>query len=121
VFGVLALVLSAIGVYGVMAHLVSEETHEIGIRMALGASRGSVLGMILRRGMGTTVVGLGVGVVMAFGLARLVSSLIFGVSAADPATFVGIPLALIGTAVVAIVIPARRATKVDPILALRYE
>jgi predicted lysophospholipase L1 biosynthesis ABC-type transport system permease subunit len=121
VFGVLALVLSAIGVYGVMAHLVSEETHEIGIRMALGASRGSVLRMILRRGMGTTVVGLTAGVAMAFGLARLVSSLIFGVSAADPTTFVGIPLALIATAVVAIVVPARRATKVDPILALRYE
>jgi putative ABC transport system permease protein len=121
VFGALALVLSAIGVYGVMAHLVSEETHEIGIRMALGASRMSVLGTILRRGMVTTVAGLAVGVAMAFGLARLVSSLIFGVTAADPATFIGIPLALIVTAALAIVIPARRATKVDPILALRYE
>jgi putative ABC transport system permease protein len=121
IFGVLALVLSAVGVYGVMAHLVSEETHEIGIRMALGASRPSVLGMVLRRGMGTTLIGLAVGIAMAFGLARLVASLIYGVSAADPTTFVGIPLALIATAVVAIVIPARRATKVDPILALRYE
>jgi putative ABC transport system permease protein len=121
VFGVLALVLSAIGVYGVMAHLVSEETHEIGIRMALGASRASVLGMVLRRGMVTTVVGLAIGVAMAFGMARLISSLIFGVTAADPVTFIGIPAALIVTAVVAIVIPGRRATKVDPILALRYE
>jgi putative ABC transport system permease protein len=121
VFGALAMVLSAVGVYGVMAHLVSEETHEIGIRMALGASRASVLGMILRRGMGTTVVGLAVGIAMAFGLARLLSSLIFGVTAADPATFIGIPVALITTAAMAIVIPARRATKVDPVVALRYE
>jgi putative ABC transport system permease protein len=120
-FGVLALILSAVGVYGVMAHLVNEETHEIGIRMALGASRGSVLGMILRRGMVTITIGLVLGLPLAYGLARLMSSLIFGISAGDPGTFVGIPLALIGAAVLAVYIPARRATKIDPIVALRYE
>jgi putative ABC transport system permease protein len=120
-FGVLALILSAVGVYGVMAHLVNEETHEIGIRMALGASRGSVLGMILRRGMITTTIGLVLGLPLAYMLARLMSSLIFGISASDPATFVGIPLALVAAAVLAVYIPARRATKIDPIVALRYE
>jgi putative ABC transport system permease protein len=120
-FGVLALVLSAIGVYGVMAHLVNEETHEIGIRMALGASRGSVLSMILRRGMLTTAIGLGLGLPIAYGFARLMGSLVFGVSATDPVTFGGISLALTGAAALAVFVPARRATKIDPIVALRYE
>jgi putative ABC transport system permease protein len=121
IFGVLALVLSAVGVYGVMAHLVNEETHEIGIRMALGASRGSVLGMVLRRGMVTTVIGMVLGLPLAYALARLMSSLIFGISATDPMTFIGIPLALISAAALAVYVPARRATRIDPIVALRYE
>jgi putative ABC transport system permease protein len=121
IFGLIALVLSAVGVYGVMAHLVSEETHEIGVKMALGASRSSVLVQILRRGMLTTAAGLAVGLPLAYGFARLMSSLIFGVTTTDPASFVGIPLALVVAAAIAVLVPARRATKIDPIVALRYE
>ena len=121
VFGVIALALSAIGVYGVMAYRITEQTHEIGIRMALGAERGEVLKLVLRRGLVTTVAGLGVGIVMAYGLARLVQTLIWGVTAGDPATFGIIPLALLAAAGLAIYIPARRAIRIDPIVTLRHQ
>ena len=121
IFGALALCLSAIGVYGVMAYLVAEQTRDIGIRMALGAARQDVLGMIFRRGMTTVAAGLGVGLPLAWAFARLMSSLVFGVTAGDPATFVSIPLALIVAAALAIYVPARRAMHIDPIVALRYE
>ena len=121
VFGVLALALSCIGVYSVMAYLVQEQTHEIGIRMALGAPRDNVLGMVLRRGMIATCGGLAIGLGLACGLARLLQHLIQGVSATDAATFVGIPLVLLASAALAILIPARRAMRIDPIVALRYE
>ncbi len=121
IFGVLALVLATIGVYGVMAYLVSEQTQEIGIRVALGAGRGEVLQMVFKRGLTTTLSGLAVGMVMAYGFSRLLSSLIVGVSSTDPATFVGIPVALVVAAALAIYIPALRATRIDPIVALRYE
>ena len=121
IFGVIALVLSGIGVYGVMAHLVSEQTHEIGIRMALGAPRESVLRMLFRRGMITTAIGLLVGLPLAYGFARLMASLIYGVTASDPVTFAGIPLTLMVAAALAIYIPARRAMKIDPVVALRCE
>ena len=121
VFGVLALALSCIGVYGVMSYLVEEQTHEIGIRMALGARRETVLAMVFRRGMFTTALGLATGLVLAYGLAVLMQNLIWGVTAGDPATFAGIPLALLLSAALAIFIPARRAMSIDPIVALRYE
>ena len=121
IFGLLALALSSIGVYGVMAYLVSEQTHEIGIRMALGAPRENVLGMIFRRGMLTAAAGLAAGLVAAYALAKLMASLVWGVTATDPATFIGIALALVAAAALAIYIPARRAMHIDPIVALRYE
>jgi putative ABC transport system permease protein len=121
VFGAIALLLSAIGVYGVIAYMVSEQTRDIGIRMAMGASRGSVLAAIFRRGMLVTAAGLAVGLPVAYALARLLASLIYGVTATDPATFIGIPLALIAAVCLAIYVPARRAMNIDPIVALRYE
>jgi putative ABC transport system permease protein len=121
VFGLLALALSSIGVYGVMAYLVSEQTHEIGIRMALGAPRENVLGMVFRRGLWTAATGLAAGLAAAYVLARLMASLVWGVTATDPATFIAIALALVAAAALAIYIPARRAMLIDPIVALRYE
>jgi putative ABC transport system permease protein len=121
IFGVLALVLAAIGVYGVMAYLVSEQTHDIGVRMALGAPRHNVMRMVFRRGLVTAIVGLALGLPVAYWLARQLEHLIFGVQANDPATFVGIPLALLAATALAILIPARRAMQIDPIVALRYE
>jgi putative ABC transport system permease protein len=121
IFGALALVLSSVGVYGVMAYVVSEQTPEIGIRMALGAARSSVLAMVFRRGMVTALAGLAVGLAMAAGFAHLIAFMIYGVSETDPATFIGIPIALLAAAALAIYIPARRAMKIDPIVALRYE
>jgi putative ABC transport system permease protein len=121
VFGVLALVLSAVGVYGVMAYMVSEQTHDIGLRMALGAPRLRVLQAIFRRGMITAVAGLAVGLPIGYALALVSQSLIYGITARDPVTFIGIPLVLLVATAVAILIPARRAMAIDPIVALRYE
>jgi putative ABC transport system permease protein len=121
VFGGLALLLSAIGVYGVMAYSVTQRTHEIGVRMALGAKRQDVLHLILRQAVKLAVVGLGVGVVGALVATRALASLLFHVRPADPTTFIGITLLLAAITVIAGLVPAMRATRIDPLVALRYE
>ena len=121
VSGLLALVLSAVGVYGVMAYSISARAHETGIRMALGARRGQVLAMLLRSGMRSALAGLALGLIPAWGLARAMQSFVWGVKAADGMAFVGVPLLLIGAAALAIAIPAVRATRIDPVRALRHE
>jgi putative ABC transport system permease protein len=121
VLGLIALVLASSGVYGVMAHSVTERTHEIGIRLALGATPQQVLRRIAGRGIWLAAIGLGIGVALAFVLARLMASLMFGVSATDPLIFAGIPALLAFVAIAACYLPSRRATRVDPMIALRYE
>jgi predicted permease len=120
-FGVVAMLLSAVGLYSVMAYVVSQRTREVGIRMALGANRADVLKMITRQGMRLAAVGVGIGLLLSLALAQVLSSLLIGVSGYDVSTFILVPTLLAGVALVACYLPARRATKVDPLVALRYE
>jgi ABC-type antimicrobial peptide transport system permease subunit len=121
VFAALALALSSIGIFGVISYVVSQRTHEIGIRMALGAQRSDVLRLMLGDGMKMTLIGVAIGVVAALLVTRLMQNMLFGVSAADPLTFAAVAVILSGVALLACYLPTRRAMRVDPIVALRYE
>jgi putative ABC transport system permease protein len=121
VFAAIALLLAAVGIYSVISYSIALRTQEIGIRMALGARRPAILLMVMRKGMLLTVIGTTIGLAGAFALTRWMSSMLFSVTASDPATYLSVVLVSLGAAVLACALPARRATKVDPLVALRYE
>jgi len=121
IFGAVALVLAAIGIYGLMAYSVEQRTQEMGIRMALGADRSVIRRLVIRQGMRLTLVGVAVGIAAAFGLTHLIASFLFGVKPWDPEVFISVPLILASVALLAAWLPARRASRLDPMQALRSE
>jgi putative ABC transport system permease protein len=121
VFAAVALLMAAVGIYGVMSYAVAQRTRELGVRMALGASRGTVLRLVVRQGLALVLLGTAIGVAGALGLTRLIASQLYAVRATDPATFAAVALALVATALLAILVPALRATRLDPVVALREE
>jgi putative ABC transport system permease protein len=120
-FGLLSLLLAGIGLYGILAYSVSRRTREIGIRIALGARPGAVLRMVLRQGLRLTLLGVGFGLAASFGATRLLASQLFDITPTDPVTFVAAPILLLTVALLACLVPARRATNVDPLIAIRQE
>jgi len=120
-FGIVGLALACVGLYGIMAYNVARRTHELGVRMALGAQKGEILKMIMGRGLRLTLIGLAIGAAGALALTRLMTNLLYGVRPSDPLTFIAVSLLLAIVALLACYIPARRAMKVDPMVALRYE
>jgi ABC-type antimicrobial peptide transport system permease subunit len=121
VFGACALLLAAIGIYGLMAYAVGQRTQEIGIRIALGAQVAQVRKMVVVQGMALALIGIAIGLAAAFGLSQLITAFLFGVTARDPLVFVAMPVILTAVALAAVWIPARRASRVDPLIALRAE
>jgi putative ABC transport system permease protein len=119
IFAALALTLSAVGIYGVLSYVVSRRTREIGIRVAIGAGRGQVLKMVLGSGISLALAGIAAGLVLAFAVTRLLRGLLHGVTPADPLTFMAVAIVLTGVAALASVVPAWRASRVDPVIALK--
>jgi putative ABC transport system permease protein len=121
IFAGLALILASVGIYGVMSYSVTQRTQELGVRIALGAQRRDIFSLVLKQGIILALIGVGIGLAAAIGLSKVVASVLYGISATDPVTFISVAVIMIAVAVVACFFPARKATKVDPLTAMRYE